>query len=85
MIKTIKFWIAKLGFDKEVNSRVLETRKKFKKRVENVPYFFDLSDFLQLLDLAEYGFMGKSDSIICAFRIGYLAGQKAENDCKGDE
>lgn len=65
---------------------LLKIRTEFDRRTENYhgEGIWDLDEFLMLLNFADNLFMGKSKSIIYAYKLGYLAGQKAENDCKGD-
>lgn len=66
----------KLGADKELNRKLKRIKEEFDSRTAGVEEFWDLGDFLKLLDLAEYDFLGKSKAIIYAFKVGYLSGKK---------
>lgn len=73
--KTITHIKRKLGMDGKLNRKIEKIEKEFSDRAENVDNFWDLSDFLMLLELAEYGRTGKTKAIIYAFKTGYLAGK----------
>ena len=73
--KTITHIKRKLGMDGKLNRKIEKIEKEFSDRTENVDNFWDLSDFLMLLELAEYGRTGKTKAIIYALKTGYLAGK----------
>lgn len=64
----------KLGLGKQENKKIQRIKNDFKERTSEMGEEWDLGDFLMLLDLAEYGKLGKSNAIIFAFKIGYLQG-----------
>lgn len=81
LLKTTTHIKRKLGLDKEMNAKVARTKEDFKKRTAGIEDFWDLGDFLRLLELAEYGHMGKSNAIIYAFKVGYADGKKDLRNC----
>ena len=76
MLKTLNHFRRKLGLDRKMNEKNRRTVKEFSEKTKDVPDFYDLSDFLLLLDLAEYGYLGKSRAILLALKVGYLAGKE---------
>lgn len=64
----------KLGLDKQENEKIQKIKKDFNERTAEIGEEWDLSDFLTLLELSEYGHLGKSNAIIFAFKIGYMQG-----------
>lgn len=65
----------KLGMDEKLNRKIEKIEREFSRRTDCVDDFWDLSDFFMLMELAEYGYLGKNKSIIYAFKIGWLAGK----------
>lgn len=65
----------KIGLDKNLNRKIKKIEKEFSRRTDSVDNFWDLSDFLMLMELAEYGHLGKTKAIIYAFKTGWLAGK----------
>jgi len=59
---------------KQENEKIQEIKKDFNERTAEIGEEWDLSDFLTLLELSEYGHLGKSNAIIFAFKIGYMQG-----------
>lgn len=66
----------KNGLGREENDLICRIKEDFRKRTADTPDSWELGDFLQLLRLAEYGNMGKSNAIIFAFKIGYKTGRE---------
>lgn len=66
----------KFGLDKEMNAKLARIKEEFDARTADVEEFWDLGDFLKLLDLAEYEFLGKTKAIVYAFKVGYIAGKE---------
>lgn len=65
----------KLGMDKEMNRKLKRINVIYRERTRTVGDFWDFEDFLMLLNLAEYGRLGKSKAIVYAYKLGYLAGK----------
>lgn len=66
----------KFRMDKQENEKVQKIKENFKERTAEVEDNWDLGDFLMLLELAEYGNLGKSNAIVFAFKIGYMQGHE---------
>lgn len=73
--KTITHLTRKLGMDKDLNARLVEIEREYKKETESSKDC-QLSDFLNLLNLAEYGYLGKTKAIFFAYKLGYQHGRK---------
>lgn len=65
----------KLGMDKEMNRKLKRINAIYRERTRTVGDFWDFEDFIMLLNLAEYGQLGKSKAIVYAYKLGYLAGK----------
>lgn len=74
--KTIIHFRRKIGMDSEMNNSIEQFEKDLKSRTKEVETNIDLCDFLKMLQIAEYGNMGKTKAIMFAFGIGYLRGRE---------
>lgn len=66
----------KLGMDKKMVENLENIDAEFEKRTSGVRYEWSLADFMALLKLAEYDYLGKTKAIIYAFKVGYAAGRE---------
>lgn len=76
LTKTITHFRRKLGMDRRFHRTLLRIEGGFRKRTKDVDAIYDLSDFLGLLQIAEYSRLGKTRSVIWAFKLGYLQGEE---------
>lgn len=65
----------KLGMDRKLNGTILKFEKDFEEKTKNIKENCDLDDFLGLLQIAEYGYLGKTKAIMLAYKIGYIHGE----------
>lgn len=73
--KTITHFRRKLGMDSKLNGTINKFENDFDEKTKNIKENCDLGDFLGLLQIAEYGYLGKTKAIMLAYKLGYIHGE----------